>query len=380
MAETTKIQWTDHTFNPWRGCKRNPKTLGIWGDNGTRVVAAEAGWREVEKWNKAAGETNRRKLSDSMQNRDSLKRPRVFVASLADVFEAWDAPMVDSHGERLWFNPALSYWVREDDRDQHTDDDDVDTQSLWRPLTMNDVRARLFRLIDDCPNLDFLLLTKRPQNIRSMWVEPTNNALDPYPWMRRNVWLITSIACQEDADRNIPHLLQCRDLVPVLGVSAEPLIEEIDLLIDGECSDWQCPNCLSREIEADIPTNEGNCWYCHSCNTGAMNDAQAPLWASYISWVIAGGESGHGARPCNIAWIRSLRDQCKAADVACFVKQLGAKPYKCIGGHDRAAAAGPGPSPDCRGNACERQPNLSDPKGGDWDEWPKDLQVREFPQ
>lgn len=70
MAENTKIQWADHTFNPWRGCtkiapgcancyadaqsKRNPGTLGVWGPNGTRVVASEAMWREPLKWNKAA--------------------------------------------------------------------------------------------------------------------------------------------------------------------------------------------------------------------------------------------------------------------------------------------------------------------------------------
>ena len=70
MAEDSKIAWTTHTFNPWRGCTkvsagcancyaetmsgRNPKVLGMWGPNGTRVVAAEAAWKESLKWNQMA--------------------------------------------------------------------------------------------------------------------------------------------------------------------------------------------------------------------------------------------------------------------------------------------------------------------------------------
>src|SRR5690606_36582345 len=88
MAETTKISWTDSTFNPWRGCtkiaaecsscyadtmsKRNPKTLGVWGPRGTRVVAAESYWRQPLKWDREAAAAGERR--------------RVFCASLADVF------------------------------------------------------------------------------------------------------------------------------------------------------------------------------------------------------------------------------------------------------------------------------------------------------
>src|SRR5690349_6943095 len=121
MGRDSAIEWTHHTFNPWRGCtkvsagcahcyaetwsKRNPKALGIWGDGGTRVIAAEAYWRQPLKWNaaaKAAGE-----------------RHRVFCASLADVFE--DRPeLVES-------------------------------------------RERLLDVIYKTPDLDWLLLTKRPE-------------------------------------------------------------------------------------------------------------------------------------------------------------------------------------------------------------------------
>src|SRR5690606_16033678 len=89
-------------------------------------------------------------------------------------------------------------------------------------------------LIDQTPHLDWLLLAKRPENVRRMWED-----IKPHPgytfgtdtmfFRRPNVWLGTSISTQADADRNIPELLNCRDLCPVLFVSAEPLLEAVDL-------------------------------------------------------------------------------------------------------------------------------------------------------
>jgi protein gp37 len=76
-----------------------------------------------------------------------------------------------------------------------------------------------------------------------------------------------------------------------------------------------------------------------------------------LDWVIIGGESGAGARPMQIAWVQGLIEQCRLAGVACFVKQLGARPV-----WEEAVA-----------------PRLRDRKGGDWSEWPKSLRVREFP-
>lgn len=103
MAKNTAIEWTHATFNPWRGCTkvseacahcyaetlsgRNPSVLGVWGPSGKRVVAAESYWREPVKWNKAAEKAGERR--------------RVFCASLADVFEKWDGPMLDTNEQRL---------------------------------------------------------------------------------------------------------------------------------------------------------------------------------------------------------------------------------------------------------------------------------------
>ena len=82
-----------------------------------------------------------------------------------------------------------------------------------------------------------------------------------------------------------------------------------------------------------------------------------------ISWCIIGGESGPKARPTNIEWIRFIVRQCKAAGVACFVKQLGSKPYEGL----KPFSTGPSAI------------KLQDRKGGDMEEWLDDLRVREFP-
>jgi hypothetical protein len=83
--------------------------------------------------------------------------------------------------------------------------------------------------------------------------------------------------------------------------------------------------------------------------------------------VIVGGESGPGARPFDLAWARSIVQQCKAAGVACFVKQLGANPFVAEPDRDWSVGAPDGTF------------GLADRKGGDPSEWPEDLRVREFP-
>ncbi len=182
MGEGSKIEWTHHTFNPWRGCthvspgcehcyaealsKRNPAQLGTWGAGGERVIASESYWKQPERWNRAA-----EKAGD---------RHRVFCASLADVFE--------------------------------------DRPELIEP------RWRLFSLIADTPHLDWLLLTKRPENARvlgvgNFWLDinawrleqglsvipggMTDIARDGLP----NVWLGTTVEDQRRADERIPILL-----------------------------------------------------------------------------------------------------------------------------------------------------------------------------
>ena len=118
MGANSKIEWCDSTFNPWRGCTkvsagcancyaetmshRNPALLGTWGPKGTRVVASEAMWRQPLRWNAEAALAKERFITESILERYSgpYQRPRVFCASLADVFE--DRPELIEPRARLW--------------------------------------------------------------------------------------------------------------------------------------------------------------------------------------------------------------------------------------------------------------------------------------
>jgi hypothetical protein len=303
--------------------KRNPKTLGIWGPNGTRVLASEAMWREPVKWDKDVENT-----SEVWPDH----RPRVFCASLADVFEDWGGSVDNSHGLRMAWNDVGQMQAFGD----CDPGDEYANQKEW--VTLADVRARLFRLIDATPNLDWLLLTKRPENIRRMWGV---NLWGGREAKRENVWLGCSIATQEDADKNIHELLECRDLAPVRFLSIEPLIESV---IIQPWMDHSGIVRLSQGIDLD--------------------------------WVIVGGESGPNARPCNVEWIRSLVKQCREAGVPCFVKQLGTH---VIGSENELYGLRNICIDRRPGDDCIVRWKMRDPKGGDPSEWPDDLQVREFP-
>jgi protein gp37 len=323
VGYVTKIQWCDHTFNGWRGCTkvscgckfcyadvlsgRNPGTLGIWGPEGTRVVASESKWAEPRKWNREA-------------QAEGVRR-RVFCASLSDVFESWDGPMVDSQGRVLHYNSAATWWIPE--------------ETSHGPITMDFVRERLFDLIDETPHLDWLLLTKRPENLRDMLPWTSDHAGQYADRFWPNVWVGTSVENQETADARIPALLEIP--AAVRFVSAEPLLGPVSMH----------PRWTSIR-------SEGQYMNIVECGHGL------------IDWLIVGGESGPQARPCDVAWVRSLRDQCRAAGVPCFVKQLGAKIRSESNPHP-GVVLGVTTTP-------------LDSKGGNPAEWPEDLRVREFPQ
>lgn len=242
MSENTKIEWADHTFNPWEGCTkvgpgcdhcyaemRNARfaggTAANWGPGAPRRCTSAANWRKPLAWNAAA--------ADFMAAHG--RRQRVFCASLADVF-----------------------------------DNEVDT--AWR--------RDLFDMIELTPHLDWLLLTKRIGNVVRMVRE-----LRTGDWLlgRRNVLLGATVVNQAEADRDIPKLLA----VPAARrfLSIEPLLGELDISL-------------------------------------FLHNAHLPVGQS-VDWVIAGGESGPGARPMHPDWARDLRDQCAAADVPFLFKQWG---------------------------------------------------------
>lgn len=200
----------------------------------------------------------------------------------------------------------------------------------------------------------FQILTKRPERMRRFLREvlPTfagndDAELDAVGLWGRDigtsprVWLGVSAEDQERADERIPLLLATP--AAVRFVSYEPALGPV------EFNDY-----LTAQDEA--------------------GDSPAMLQRG-LHWIIVGGESGPGARPFDVAWARSTVEQCRAAGVACFVKQLGARPRMAM----LDTLTGVTFHDDGRWTESSRFPPLKDRKGGDPTEWPEDLRVRQWP-
>ena len=302
--ENSTIPWCNHTFNPWEGCTmcspgcfncyalaRNKRFAGgaNWGKGAPRRRTELANWRRPLRWNKEATDTQYAHASEAPLydpgHFAAYERPRVFCASLAD-------------------------WL----------DDEVPIEWL----------ADLLDLIRLTPHLDWLLLTKRPQNwnLRIEDVLRLENYPDPkrletqiatrgwlIDWIKAaanyggsapdNVWIGTTVEDQTRADERLPLLLSIPAKVRFL--SCEPLLSDLDL------SEWL------------FPAGGRTCG---------------------IDWIICGCESGPGRRSMSDAWARDLAQAAKYAGVAFFMKQM-------VGG----------------GKVSEE---LAD--------FPPDLQIRQFPE
>jgi protein gp37 len=328
MSENTKIEWTTHSWSPWRGCtkvspgcancyaetlsRRNPAVLGNWGKGKPRVLAKN--WGDPVRWNLAAGKA----FSDRV---------------VASVFTPLDQPeLAPAPYVRPTVFPSLCDWL----------DEEVPIEWL----------AQFLDLIGRTPNLTWLLLTKRPDNfaprLQSAWrwmaAVPRFTSLAAmrvHEWVDEgkppaNVWVGTSVEDQIRADERIPALLD----IPAVGrfISAEPLLGPVRL----------CDTGAIRIAKRDDPT-------------GRCRD---------IDWVIVGGESGPGARPCNVDWIWSIVRDCRGASVPVFVKQLGARP---VGRWTKS------PQESGLGEGWPAGLKITHKKGGDPAEWPENLRVREFP-
>ena len=244
MAENSKIGWTHHTWNLWTGCAKVSagclhcyaegwaKRTGrqVWGPKGARRRTTSANWRRVHKWNREAQEAGERR--------------RVFVGSLMD----W------AEGKKEQETILADYWA----------------------------------IVRECEHLDFLMLTKRPQNISQLLPDDWSEWSNGYP----NVWLMTSI---EDSISKDAHLqasvIQRAELllaIPAVvhGVSYEPAIGPL-------------ATALEPFLDSHHPLND-------------------------ITWVIYGGESGPGWRAEDKQWARDMRDACATYGAAFFHKQSAA--------------------------------------------------------
>jgi protein gp37 len=252
---------------------------------------------------------------------------------------------------------------------------------LFHEAITHEQRAAVFCVMAMAPRHTFQVLTKRPDRALEFLVQIARGhgvgfpgvafelatagcnhgiALDQlgtHPWPLPNVWLGVSVEDQTTADERIPVLLDCP--AAVRWVSYEPALGPVD---------------FARFLEVD----EG----------GYTPDG----YQRVLDWIVVGGESGPGARPFDLGYAYSTIAQCKAAGVACFVKQLGAKPYEacsaCEGGGrieqvrprypgapERGAQWGCG---EC-GATGTKSLRLYSRKGADLAEWSEDLRVQEMP-
>ena len=240
MAEETKISWTEWTVNCWEGCMK----VGP-GSEHCYAEADNKHWRQGANWGPHAP---RRRVKNCYEKLNAASKAaikaghkmRVFTSSISDIFE--------------------KPYPIEGEPD----------------ITTHDLRLEYFKAIEQHPELTFLLLTKRPQNIVKYIPEHWHTALPS------NVWFGCTVVNQEEANRDIAYLITAPGTNNKF-LSIEPMLGPIDLF--GELA-FQ---------------NQHN----------------------RISWVIAGGESGHHARQSNPAWYRSLRDTCLIFDVPFFFKQWG---------------------------------------------------------
>jgi protein gp37 len=335
VADGTQIEWTDATWNPVTGCtKVSPGCAHCYI---TSTPAFRIAGRKFVN-----GSTDIRFHSDRLEKPLSWRAPKlVFVNSLSDLFHG---SVHRTFIARVYATMVAAYWhtfqvlTKRPARRQWLLDD---------PSFRDEVASEAARLINPLRGKDPMGSGRTKSYVAT---------LNLAHWMdgaAKNIWEGVTTENQRWADDRIPVLLATP--AAVRFISAEPLLGPVNL-DDGECS-WLTCNGSEHIDEA-----------CLTRQTG-------PAYGHYrgIDWVIVGGESGPGARSMDIAWARSIVEQCKAAGVPVFVKQLGAKPlFPCSCGKAAAAAAD---------NAFCEEParRLKHRKGGDMSEWPEDLRVREWP-
>ena len=367
MAESN-IEWADRVWNPVSGCTR--ASAGC--DHCYAVTMTRR--METMGQQKYAGLTVLNPVGDWQFNgtvrchEDELAKPlkwkkpsRIFVNSMSDLFHK-----------------------------------DVPSEFI----------DRVFAVMALCPQHTFQVLTKRPErmgielsglqfvdridsvledwqyggcdwlNKLNVWSEydgliPAKHLSNPITMPLPNVWLGVSVEDQVTADERIPHLLKCP--AAVRFVSCEPLLGRVEL-----------PAASLYRFRSNV----SGLLYARAASAGDH------IVLIGIDWVIVGGEYGRNARPCDVAWVRSIVRQCKDSAVPCFVKQLGARPTepaaKARGDYHGDGFMSSGVWPDgtrfrsVMGKRGFIRPtgelNLRDRKGGDMSEWPEDLRVREWPK
>jgi protein gp37 len=400
MSPST-IEWTDVTWNPVRGCSRvsegcrncyAERQAARFGAPLVRDATGEpSGGGPFEGFVRDGKWTGRVELvlAKLLEPLSWRKPRRVFVNSMSDLFhEALPFESID----RVFAVMALAQ--------QHTFQVLTKRPERMReylngPMSADRYVAMLGFVAETKPNADMADFGLRIE---------AGKLLIP------NVWLGVSVEDQATADARIPVLLDTP--AAVRFVSAEPLLGQLKLEayvqprtrfhlacdVQGMIRNRSFSSLLDDD-GSEIPRERAEA-HLHSLAergvklipTSGCDDFDPQKGCRghrlpRLDWLIVGGESGPGARPCYVEHVRSVVELARAAGVACFVKQLGARCYSMpYRGSDRRWT--PEEALDPNGEAIEelgkilgasRSLLLRDRKGGDPSEWPEDLRVREFP-
>ena len=311
MGDNSAISWTDATWNPVRGCSRVSPGCGGPGDGGgcyAEIMAAR--FSGPGMWGEGFAH---------MVGGDHRWTGKVeMIDHMLNLPLRWRRP------RKIFVNS---------------------TSDLFHEKLPNEAIDRVFAVMALAPQHTFQILTKRAERMHN-YIKRLSRQ-DSYGslprniiataerhgisyegtmafWPLRNIWLGVSVEDQERADERIPALLATP--AAVRFISAEPLLEAVDF--------------------------------------------SAFLQGSTLNLIIVGGESGAGARPFDIDWARQILRQCRMADVACFIKQLGSHPIQQNLEYVEGQAV----------EVSSRDVPLRDKKGADPAEWPEDLRVQQFPK
>lgn len=189
---------------------------------------------------------------------------------------------------------------------------------LFHEAIPDEMIGRVWSKMLEFPQHKFQVLTKRASRMRELVLRFKEEAAQKGLNSDDHIWLGVSVENQEQADERIPELLKIPAAVRFL--SCEPLLGQVNLSLRNRQS--TCPTCKGEGRILDPSHSQ------HPSQTGDGEDQDWCLDCSErdenregIHWVIVGGESGPGARPMEIEWARSLRDQCQGAGVPFFMKQ-----------------------------------------------------------
>lgn len=315
MTKTT-IEWATKVWNPLRGCSKVSEGC-------RNCYAIRQAHRFSGVGQPYEGLTERTNQGINWTGKVMLLPPEKLLTPLS-----WKKP------ERIFVN-SMSDLFHED--------------------VPNEFIRRIFSIMGEARHHQFMILTKRPKRMKEVITEIVRegdfatlqgSTEPPFPWP--NVLLGVSVENQQAANERIPELLQTPAAIRFL--SCEPLLGPVEILEElmqgvdpGKCGNCGKSHGFTRCSNYGRVSKISERYRCH--------DFKRVDFA--IDWVVVGGESGHKARPMELDWARSLRDQCQAAAVPFFMKQMG--------------------------SVFAKENGFLDPKGCDWSEWNQEFKIREFP-